>query len=64
MQPIPTGQKKITQHVGIVERVVGDWVYTIEGNTSLTSNDNGGAAMRCKRNPKLITGAYRPGYNI
>jgi len=59
-----TWQKKITQHVGIVDRFVGDWVYTIEGNTSLTSNDNGGAVMRRKRNPKLITGACRPGYNI
>lgn len=59
-----SGQKKITQHVGIVEKVVNGWVYTIEGNTSRTSNDNGGAVMRRVRNPKLITGACRPGYNM
>ena len=59
-----SGRKKITQHVGIVEKVSGGWVYTIEGNTSLTSNDNGGCVMRRVRNPKLITGACRPGYNM
>lgn len=59
-----TGQKKITQHVGIVERVSNGLVYTIEGNTSLASQDNGGAVMRRIRNPKLITGACRPGYNM
>lgn len=59
-----SGRKKITQHVGIVEKIENGWVYTIEGNTSLTSNDNGGAVMRRKRNPKLITGACRPGYNL
>lgn len=33
-------------------------------NTSLTSNDNGGAVMRRKQNPKLITGACSPGYKM
>ena len=45
-------------HVGIVERVLAvrwrgrefvGWVRTIEGNTSLTSNDNGGKVMRRTR---------------
>lgn len=36
----------------------------IEGNASLTSDDNGGCVMRRRRNPKLITGACRPGYNM
>jgi len=43
-----SGQKKITQHVGIVVKIVDGWGYTIEGNTSLASNDNGGAVMRRK----------------
>lgn len=41
-------------HTGIVERVLAIrgkvfWVRTIEGNTSLTSNDNGGKVMRRTR---------------
>lgn len=38
--------EKITQHVGIVEKIINRWVCTIEGNTSLTSNDSGGADYR------------------
>ena len=59
-----SGKKKIYQHVGIVEKVVDGWVYTIEGNTSVTSNDNGGAVMQRKRNPKLISGVCHPLYNM
>ena len=37
-------------HVGIVEKRIGSsYVQTIEGNTSVTSNDNGGAVMRRTR---------------
>lgn len=37
-------------HVGIVEkRISSSEVQTIEGNTSVTSNDNGGAVMRRNR---------------
>ena len=37
-------------HVGIVEkRIDSSYVQTIEGNTSSSSNDNGGAVMRRKR---------------
>ncbi|MCF0120603.1 MAG: CHAP domain-containing protein [Oscillospiraceae bacterium] len=51
-------------HVGIVEAVNSDGTYsTIEGNTSLTSDDNGGAVMRRVRYPSQIAGAYRPDYD-
>lgn len=37
-------------HVGIVEKVISGTVYqTIEGNTGTSSNDNGGAVMRRRR---------------
>lgn len=36
-------------HVGIVEYAASDGIHTIEGNTSVTSNDNGGAVMRRTR---------------
>ncbi len=36
-------------HVGIVEACSGGKLTTIEGNTSVTSNDNGGAVMRRNR---------------
>lgn len=40
----------IACHVGIVEkRLSASQVQTIEGNTSVTSNDNGGAVMRRTR---------------
>ena len=51
-------------HVGIIERVNEDGTYTtIEGNTSSTSDDNGGAVMRRKRYPSQISGAGRPNYD-
>lgn len=53
------------KHIGIVEKVIEPGQYwTIEGNTSLTSDDNGGAVMRMSRSVKrhTILGAYRPGY--
>lgn len=47
-------------HVGIVESVNDDGsVNTIEGNTSLTSNDNGGNVMRRVRYRSEIVGAGR-----
>ena len=52
-----------TEHVGIVESVHSTYVTTIEGNTSTTSQDNGGAVMRRSRALSCITGAYRPWYN-
>lgn len=60
-----SGKKKITQHVGLVERVEGGYAATIEGNTSSGvsgSQDNGGGVFRRKRSLAYITGAFRPRY--
>lgn len=44
------GNRGTACHVGIVEkRINSTYVQTIEGNTSSTSNDNGGSVMRRKR---------------
>jgi peptidoglycan hydrolase-like protein with peptidoglycan-binding domain len=37
-------------------------VTCIEGNTSTTSDDNGGKVMRRTRNLSVVLGAYRPKY--
>lgn len=57
-----------SQHVGIVDYVYADGTLkTVEGNTSVTSNDNGGAVMVRKRDPKStsfpVYGYGDPGYN-
>lgn len=52
-----------TNHVGLVEIVEGKTIFTIEGNTSLTSNDNGGKVMRRKRTTNIVAFA-RPAYDI
>lgn len=50
-------------HIGIVEKKNVDGTYTvIEGNTSLSSNDNGGAVMRRTRGKSVIRGFARPDY--
>ncbi len=50
-------------HVGIVEKKNPDGTYTlIEGNTSLSSNDNGGCVMRRTRTLSVIRGFGRPDY--
>ena len=51
-----------TNHVGIVESVSGKTINTIEGNTSITSNDNGGKVMRRKRTGNIVAYA-RPNYD-
>lgn len=50
-----------TNHVGIVESVKGNSIITIEGNTSINSDDNGGAVMRRTRNSNIV-GFGRPDY--
>ena len=57
-----SGKKRLCQHVGIVEKVVDGWVYTIEGNTGITSDDNGGCVMPRKRDPKYISFVAHPNY--
>lgn len=51
------------QHVGIVDRRSGtDSLVAIEGNTSVTSQDNGGAVMRRWRPHRYVAAVYRPAY--
>lgn len=59
-----TGKRAKTEHVGIVESVGADGTLTtIEGNTGMGSNANGGAVMRRTRKPGLVTCAVRPEYS-
>ena len=51
-----------TNHVGIVVGVKGGEIETIEGNTSLNSDSNGGCVQRRKRS-KNIVGYGRPDYS-
>lgn len=51
-------------HTGILEECRPDGTYwSIEGNTSIDSDDNGGAVMRRTRYRSQIVGAYRPAYS-
>lgn len=50
-------------HIGIIEKDNGDTISTIEGNTSTSSNDNGGAVMRRLRKKSLIMAVARPRYS-
>lgn len=56
-------KKSKTEHVGIVEKVEGGYITTIDGNTSPTSEANGGAVMRRRRQMKYVSGGYRPRYD-
>lgn len=52
-----------TNHIGIVESVNSDGsIITIEGNTSVSSNDNGGSVMRRTRTGNIV-GYGMPNYN-
>ena len=51
-----------TNHVGLVIGVSGKQITTIEGNTSTSSNDNGGKVMRRKRTSNIV-GYARPKYD-
>lgn len=52
-----------TQHCGLVERVDGIYITTIEGNTSeAASQSNGGMVCRKTRFPSQIVGVCRPKY--
>lgn len=50
-----------TNHVGLLEYVAPDGKHTIEGNSSIKSNDNGGTVMRRVRNSNIV-GYGRPDY--
>lgn len=52
-----------SDHIGIIEKKNSDGSYTcIEGNTSLSSNANGGQVMRRKRYQSQVNHIYRPPY--
>lgn len=52
-----------SDHIGLIESKNADGTYnTIEGNTSLTSNDNGGKVMRRRRKQSEISWICRPKY--
>lgn len=57
-----TNQRE-TDHIGFVESINSDGsVNTIEGNTSDSSQNNGGMVMRRKRSSKIV-GYARPSYD-
>jgi len=51
-----------TNHIGVVIGVRGDKLITIEGNTSINSDDNGGAVMKRERNRRHVVAFARPEY--
>ena len=54
--------KAAAEHVGICESAGGSSIVTIEGNTGVGNDANGGAVMRRTRSLGQIVGAYRPKY--
>lgn len=56
----PTNNRR-TNHVGLVISVHGNVINTIEGNTSINSNDNGGKVMQRNRYTNIVAYA-RPKY--
>lgn len=58
-----SGNKKTTQHCGIIESVLDNSVKTIEGNTGTSSDSDGGEVMRRTRENKFIIGVVRPVYD-
>ncbi len=58
------GRDGIADHVGIVEKVNSDGsITTIEGNTSSSSNSNGGEVQRRHRTLNVVQGFGRPNYH-
>lgn len=55
-----TGKHSTRQHAAILESYSNGKWYTIEGNTSITSNDNGGKVMRRTRYTSQVVGFIRP----
>ena len=56
------GGKGLACHIGIIECISNTGIICIEGNTSVSSNDNGGCVMRRTRYLSQILGAFRPNY--
>ena len=56
------GGDRIADHVGLVEAVYPTYIKTIEGNTSVTNQSNGGEVMRRTRYYPSCLGFARPDY--
>ena len=56
------GKHTRNQHVGVLEQYYAGTAVTVEGNTSATSDDNGGAVLRRTRSRSVIKGYIRPAY--
>ena len=55
--------KGVASHIGIVASVNADGsITTVEGNTALTNDDNGGAVMLRIRKRSAVRGFARPAY--
>lgn len=59
-----TSGQKTPQHVGIVESRSGDTLTTIEGNTAVGNDGNGGAVMRRTRKANVVFAVARPLYQV
>jgi len=57
-----SGRRTNAQHIGIITEVRANSVVTIEGNTAVGNDSNGGAVMERVRNMPMIIGVYRPEY--
>ena len=56
--------KGVASHIGIVASVNADGsITTVEGNTALTNDDNGGAVMLRFRSRSAVRGFARPEYD-
>ena len=52
-----------SDHTGIIYKVANGKIYVVEGNTSLSSNDNGGCVMKRTRYKSQVNYIVRPKYN-
>lgn len=53
---------KTPKHVGIIQKVNGNKLTTIEGNTGVGNDANGGAVMQRTRYTYQVVGVARPAY--
>ncbi|MCL2409435.1 MAG: CHAP domain-containing protein [Oscillospiraceae bacterium] len=57
-----SGRRTTAQHMGIITEVRQSAVVSIEGNTSIGNDSDGGEVMERTRSFQSIVGAYRPEY--
>ena len=57
-----SGRRQAANHIGIITEVRASSIVTIEGNTSIGNDSNGGQVMERVRATSLVTGVYRPEY--